>query len=261
MRFLICIFVFLGFLLASSHAQAAARGDVVINVEIKDLGKLVSTFMEDFGEAMGEMTPEEKAKLKVSVEAANQPFSLSIGGKIFIQGSSMRLAINDFLAEAFGAAPSVMVEVMVNEADNYAYMYYPDTLNGLKFNMKGMKPEQLAGSGALIGNRDYSQILKGANVRTISAREILGLMATGYAVKLPAEAGAGAELNLWVSEKYGFPIAVRMTMPGMNFTWEIHNLTEMQDRGPEFFRPPVNAKIQEADPAQMMSAAGAFGGR
>ncbi len=262
MRFLLGVFVFLCAIAAAQPADAASRGDILITVEIKDMGKLMSTFFEGFSGLAGEMSPEERARMKITMdEISAQPVAVSVGGKIFIQGNSLRLAINDFMGEMMGAAESVLVEVMVNEQDNYAYMWYPDTLNGMKFSMKGMSAEQMAGSGALIGNKDFSKVLQGANVKTIPAREILGLKATGYAVKLPAEGGQSIDLNLWVSDKHGFPIAVRMNMPGMMFTWEIRNLTEVADRGPEFFRPPSGVKIIEADPSQMMTAAGAFGGR
>ena len=233
-------------------AFAAHSGDLSMFIEIEGMRDMMAAMMQGVASGMGEGVDTSQMP-----SSANIPSEISVSGAILIQGDNLRISLNDPTSEAMGAGASVAMELMLNGADKYLYLYYPDTLNGYKVPLSTLKGGGLAGTGGLIGNRDYDEVLENNKdrVKSVGTKVIFGLQCTGYSVTLDGPNGQKIEADMWVANELEFPIAVRARMSGMDMTWEIHDLTSVPDVKASYFRPPAEAKLTEISGDQLLSTA------
>ena len=245
MRRIFAIFVVFAVILASSAAQAAVVGDIKLSVEISGLNEMMKQFLAQMGQ--GGQLPARDAPLGDS--------TLTTSGKILIEGNNLRISLIDPSASLAGAGAggASTIEIMLNKGDNRIYVYYPDTLNGMYVDLGKTEPGGLAESGALVGNRNFADAIRGANVTTVGKKSVLGRNCTGYKVLLNKEAGKTMEVDMWVADDLGFPIAVRSRSDYFNMTWEVTNAKSTPDKGGAFYRPPGNAALKESTAAGLMS--------
>jgi len=249
---LLCLILFA--MLIASPSFGAVTGDIALTVEIDDLKQIMSQWMEDITNQLGDETVDKAQEGLSQLEGA--PSSISLTGSIIIQGDNLRMELNDPMADLMSAGRLVSAVIMVNDRDGYVYIYFPDTLNGYKVPLSRMTPSDMIESGGVLGNRNYDELLEQGSARAVGTREIFGYMCTGYSVELTGPGGTTIKADMWVADELGFPLAVRTKITGINVTWEIHNLKNTPDRSAKFFRPPGNALIKEVDSANLMSMSG-----
>lgn len=252
MRKIACVLVSVLFVLFSSPLWAAVEGNLIITIELGDIQNLLESFKAQMveelaGELGGELPELDEAMLSAI------PTSISVTGSIFIQGENMRMTLDNYSAFQIGDEQSPIPEtvILVNHSDKKVYQYNPDTREGFVVDVSGADAVDMTESGGLIGNRNYKNILKGADVTTVGSRVVNGVECTGYRVKIDDPGSMVGEVNMWVSDKLDFPIAVRVEIMGMKIIWEIKDLNTVPDRSMDFFRPPPGTKLESADISNM----------
>lgn len=247
-------------ILAPGAASAAVTGDIKLSVDIAGLSGMMSEIMAQ----LGRQAPGDAGGAG-DTGAAQQSASVSTTGTIIIQGDNLRISLNQLgpppAAQEGGDAGvgggASTMEIMLNNGDNRLYVYYPDTLNGFYVDLSKTEAGGLAETGALAGNRNFADALKGANVTAVGSQDVYGHKCTGYKVMLKKpETGKTTEVDLWVADDLGFPVAVRSKSDTFSLTWEITNTKSTPDKGVDYFRPPANAALREAQAAGLMSVAG-----
>jgi hypothetical protein len=246
------MFLFVMSIALCTPAWAAHSGDVAMFIKIEGMQDMLSSLMQGVASGMGEDFDASQVPTDAQI-----PNELSVSGAITIQGDNLRISLNDPTSEAMGAVASVAMELILNSADKYLYLYYPDTLNGSRVSLATLDAGGLAGSGGLIGNRNYDEVLKQNKdrVKTYGSKVVFGFECTGYSVTLDGPQGMKIDADMWVANELEFPIAVRARMSGMNLTWELHNLSRVPDQAASYFKPPRDAKLTEISGDQLLSTA------